>query len=865
MTFVFPILLGGAALAGIPILLHLIVRRKPIRLPFPAFRFLVQQHRTNVRKLRLRHLLLLALRVFLIVAMCLLLARPRLFQRVLGLDGERPVNAVLVFDTSASMEYRSSDGATRLDEAKQRARQLLDELPAGSQIAIVDSADARGEQPAVWLSLNDARQAIGNLKLRPANAPVSQALLKGLAYCDQETADRTGRTGPARLRLLAVFSDRTRASWDAGQLAALTDRLDRLPPMYEGLTEARGQLGSLHDMLRDLRQQLPPSTGKDFNEQSLAESLTTLQNELTGLAPEVERWPMNLNPARLEARRLARELLAQVPRAEAATGETLTPSQVFANKLRAGLSEFLTATGGAQLLYFDVGMESPVELALAQVALPRGTQGLEQQVFAEGESFTLEAVVQATGKAAPATVVCQVGDARTEFRINEVKPGEPQVVPFEIGQAPLLLKPGENTIEVRLDTAREPVPLSQRRFATVRVQPRRNVLVLTDELEQAKKFRETLESLGHKVGVKTARGVPKEALAGQAAVYLLGAAAPEELVWQTLTEYVRGGGALGIVPAGPDLKTGAYNSPAAQALMPGVIKDKLDGMADVGSPWNWSTARYKHSFMRRFEAWKDNERIDFIRYPRGALAYWDVAPAKDSLVLVEYDDAHRKPGGRGKPAVLERLFNPDSGMKGKVLLFTTPMDEPTWTTWNNYAKEGTHFYATILLQATGYLAGESTPPQLNFILGRGDPVVSTGPLPAIAGQPTLRRDPDYLKAFTLDPAGAPMVFRELTAPGNYLLEAKLKENGELRQLAAFSLNIPSEECDLSKVPAGEIEPLFVGDALLTLGRRDSLHDALRSHRSEPVDLMPYFMLAILFALALENLLANRFYRQPEAA
>ncbi len=68
MTLIFPVLLGGMALAAIPVLLHLIMRRKPRTLRFPAFRFLVQRHRKNLRKLRLRHLLLLALRVLLIVA-----------------------------------------------------------------------------------------------------------------------------------------------------------------------------------------------------------------------------------------------------------------------------------------------------------------------------------------------------------------------------------------------------------------------------------------------------------------------------------------------------------------------------------------------------------------------------------------------------------------------------------------------------------------------------------------------------------------------------------------------------------------------------------------------------------------------------
>src|SRR5262249_53665140 len=158
------------------------------------------QHRSNLRKLRLRHLLLLALRVFLIVAMCLLLARPRLFHRVLGLDGERPVSAVLVFDTSASMEFRSSDGLTRLDDARQRAGELLDELPPGSLVAVVDSAEARAEQPPEWLPVTEARQRIGGLKIRPANAPVTQALSVALARLDHAEPDKQSGSGPARLR-----------------------------------------------------------------------------------------------------------------------------------------------------------------------------------------------------------------------------------------------------------------------------------------------------------------------------------------------------------------------------------------------------------------------------------------------------------------------------------------------------------------------------------------------------------------------------------------------------------------------------------------------------------------------------------------
>src|SRR5438270_715207 len=104
MTFIHGYLLGGLILAGVPILLHLIMRQRPRRLTFPAFRFLKQKQRINQRKLRLQHLLLLLLRITIIAALCLALARPRIFSQRFNMTG-RAVSAVLVFDTSASMGY----------------------------------------------------------------------------------------------------------------------------------------------------------------------------------------------------------------------------------------------------------------------------------------------------------------------------------------------------------------------------------------------------------------------------------------------------------------------------------------------------------------------------------------------------------------------------------------------------------------------------------------------------------------------------------------------------------------------------------------------------------------------------------------
>ena len=82
------ILIAGAALVGLPILLHLIMKQEPKRLTFPAFRFLKQKLKTNQRKLRLRHFILLAMRMLLIALFCLTLYQPTFKSDRLNIRGE---------------------------------------------------------------------------------------------------------------------------------------------------------------------------------------------------------------------------------------------------------------------------------------------------------------------------------------------------------------------------------------------------------------------------------------------------------------------------------------------------------------------------------------------------------------------------------------------------------------------------------------------------------------------------------------------------------------------------------------------------------------------------------------------------------
>ena len=205
------ILIAGAALAGLPILLHLIMKQEPNRLPFPAFRFLKQKLKTNQRKLRLRHFILLAMRMLLIALFAVTLYQPTFKSDRLNIRGEQPVAVVIVIDTTPSMGYVAGN-ETRLAESQRRALELLNELPDKSPVAVVDTATMSGN----WLpDLGAARRRIEELKETKGGQPVSSGVAVAyslLGKVDQETE----ATDPLQ-KLVAVFTDRTVASWDVAR------------------------------------------------------------------------------------------------------------------------------------------------------------------------------------------------------------------------------------------------------------------------------------------------------------------------------------------------------------------------------------------------------------------------------------------------------------------------------------------------------------------------------------------------------------------------------------------------------------------------------------------------------------------------
>jgi hypothetical protein len=220
-----PILLVGAALAGLPILLHLLLKQEPKRLTFPALRFLKLTQKTSERKIRLRHFILLALRCLLIALFALTLYQPKANSSGLNLTSEEPVAAVFILDSSPSMGYRSNR-TTRFEEARRRALDLLSELPANSRVAVIDPNEAT----TGWeQSTLDARRRIEAMTEPAGSAPPITTTLATAYQLLRNVDEEIGEGGEPLPRLVAVFGDRASSSWESGRLEELKKLGDSIP------------------------------------------------------------------------------------------------------------------------------------------------------------------------------------------------------------------------------------------------------------------------------------------------------------------------------------------------------------------------------------------------------------------------------------------------------------------------------------------------------------------------------------------------------------------------------------------------------------------------------------------------------------
>ena len=184
MQFLNQILLAGLAAAAIPIIIHLLNRRRFKRVPWAAMRFVQVSLQRNQRRMQIEDLILLLLRTLLVALLALALARPAIDWLRANFLGSSTIATAIILDRSGSMA-----AADRFGLAKQAAAETVDTLPDGSAAAVLltaDSADSGIFEPTVDLRL--VRTMIGEASLSDRPTDLLPAVEKALGILARGSA-----------------------------------------------------------------------------------------------------------------------------------------------------------------------------------------------------------------------------------------------------------------------------------------------------------------------------------------------------------------------------------------------------------------------------------------------------------------------------------------------------------------------------------------------------------------------------------------------------------------------------------------------------------------------------------------------------
>lgn len=225
ITFAYPMVLWAATAVAAPIIIHLTLRTRPRRIVFPAMRFVRKTHQATVSRLKLKHLILLAMRMLAMLLIALLLAKPTFVGGRVELGSAEPAAVVVAIDNSGSMGYRFG-GRTHLAAGKEIAQRFVDQLPGGSRVAVISGSASSAktgfqiDRRLIARLINEAPQEASSLQV----GPLAKQALSLLAQSDLSR------------KLVLLVNDRTSQSWRdvrPGDLSAARTRF-ALADCWEG-------------------------------------------------------------------------------------------------------------------------------------------------------------------------------------------------------------------------------------------------------------------------------------------------------------------------------------------------------------------------------------------------------------------------------------------------------------------------------------------------------------------------------------------------------------------------------------------------------------------------------------------------------
>lgn len=201
---------AGLGLILIPIIIHLLNRRRFRQVQWAAMEFLLRAMRKNRRRLKFEQWLLLAVRCLLIALLGAALARPMGCENgALAQFGRQTSLSIFIIDNSYSAGYQSSHGPgkTHLDQARGIVRSLLARANTGGErvslITCAGPAKSIFGEPVI--DMESARQAVDQIEQSAGSTDLRHALEIAL--------DIAHRNEKQPNKNLYILSDATRSAW----------------------------------------------------------------------------------------------------------------------------------------------------------------------------------------------------------------------------------------------------------------------------------------------------------------------------------------------------------------------------------------------------------------------------------------------------------------------------------------------------------------------------------------------------------------------------------------------------------------------------------------------------------------------------
>lgn len=193
--------IAGAIGASIPLILHLLNRERARRLVFSTVRFIQMSHQTNVRRHKLKRLLLLLMRILMLALLGLAFARPFFadapeFTQKTG--GKR--NAVIILDTSYSMQYEGV-----FENAQKEVGKILDGLDSADAAGLILSSDNARVVAPLGSEFSHIRTALNNAETSNEHTDYLDAM---------QTADEILQPIPIGEKQVYLIADMQKRGWE---------------------------------------------------------------------------------------------------------------------------------------------------------------------------------------------------------------------------------------------------------------------------------------------------------------------------------------------------------------------------------------------------------------------------------------------------------------------------------------------------------------------------------------------------------------------------------------------------------------------------------------------------------------------------